>query len=59
MGASEWEGSEDFHGAEMWWSHHGAKKNRELVEQAGFNIILDEIDESGDEKHQILLAGKV
>jgi cyclopropane fatty-acyl-phospholipid synthase-like methyltransferase len=57
MGAEDWEGSEEnFHGAEMFWSHYGAEKNKELVEQAGFTIILNEIDTAGGEKHQVILA---
>lgn len=57
MGSSDWEGTDDnFHGAKMFWSHFGAKKNRELAEKAGFKILLDEIDTSGNEKHQILIG---
>lgn len=57
MGAEAWEGSEEnFHGAKMYWSHFGADKNAELVKNAGFEIILNEIDPSGNEKHQIILA---
>lgn len=60
MGSSEWEGKEvDFHGVEMFWSHYGSKKNRSLVEQAGFQIMLDEIDTTGNEKHQVILAKKI
>lgn len=59
MGSSEWEGKEDnFFGGEMSWSHYGKEKNRQLVEEAGFEILLDEIDESGEEKHQVILAKK-
>ena len=58
MGSSEWEGSEDFHGTQMWWSHYGSEKNEEIIKQAGFRIILNEIDESGGEKHQVILAKK-
>ncbi|HSW97091.1 MAG TPA: class I SAM-dependent methyltransferase [Candidatus Saccharimonadales bacterium] len=56
MGASEWEGKENFHGAEMFWSHYGAEKNSEMVEKAGFEIVLNEIDGSGGEKHQVIIA---
>ncbi len=57
MGASYWEGSEEnFHGAKMYWSHYGAGRNKQLIENAGFKIILDEIDTSGGEKHQIIIA---
>lgn len=59
MGVSEWEGLEDdFHGTKMWWSHYGSEKNRDLIENAGFEIILDEIDTSGGEKHQVIVARK-
>jgi len=58
MGSSHWEGSEAFHGTTMWWSHYDAKRNRKIVEEAGFNILTDEIDDSGGEKHQVLMAEK-
>lgn len=57
MGAGEWEGFEgDFHGGEMYWSHYGADTNTELVEQAGFQVVSDEIDRSADEEHQVIIA---
>lgn len=60
MGSSEWEGTEaDFHGVEMFWSHFDAKKNRQLIEGVGFEILIDKIDRSGGEKHQVILAGKM
>lgn len=58
MGASEWEGKDNFHGTQMWWSHYGANKNKEIINKAGFEIIFDEIDKSGGEKHLIILAQK-
>lgn len=60
MGASEWEGTEEnFHGVKMFWSHFGAAKNKEIIEKAGFETILDEIDTSGNEKHQVIIARKI
>lgn len=60
MGSSEWEGKEqDFHGTEMFWSHFDAKTNSQLVMNAGFEILLDEIDGTSNEKHQIILARKI
>lgn len=57
MGASEWEGAEsDFYGVTMWWSHYGPDENRAIIRRAGFEILLDEIDESGGERHQVILA---
>lgn len=59
MGSSDWEGTaDDFHGEKMFWSHYEPQKNKKLVKTAGFKIILDEIDTSGREKHQILLGQK-
>lgn len=60
MGSSEWEGEEDnFYGGKMWWSHYGPEKNREIIKSCGFKILLDEIDTSGGEKHQVILAQKL
>lgn len=58
MGAEEWEGFEDFHGSEMFWSHFGASKNLEIVTSAGFKLVNHEIDSPGDEKHLVVLAQK-
>jgi cyclopropane fatty-acyl-phospholipid synthase-like methyltransferase len=58
MGASEWEGKEDFHGAEMWWSHYGSDHNTQMVKNAGFEIVLSEVDTTGGENHLMVLAVK-
>ncbi len=59
MGASKWEGAEsDFYGVTMWWSHYGPDENSAIIRGAGFEILLDEIDEGGDERHQVILARK-
>lgn len=59
MGAGEWEGTEEnFHGVKMWWSHYGSEKNRQMIEDSGFKILLDEIDDDGQERHQVVLAEK-
>lgn len=59
MGVDEWEGTEEnFHGAKMFWSHYGVDKNKDIIEQAGFNILFDEVDESAGEKHLVVLAKK-
>lgn len=60
MGSGEWEGTEeDFHGSKMWWSHYGTEKNKEIIKSAGFEILLDAIDTSGEERHLFILAKKV
>lgn len=59
MGSSEWEGIEDFYGVKMYFSHYGTEKNREIIEKSGFEIILEEIDTSLGERHQVILARKI
>ena len=57
MGANEWEGTEDdFHGVPMYWSHYDSVTNRRLIEEAGFRVLVDEIDQQRNERHQIVLA---
>lgn len=59
MGSSDWEGTEDdFHGVKMYWSHYNSEKNRQIIEEAGFRVLFDEIDLSGNEKHQVVFAKK-
>lgn len=59
MGSSEWEGKEkNFCGTEMVWSHYDAETNKQLIKKAGFELLYDEIDTSGGEKHLVVLARK-
>lgn len=58
LGYEEWEGCEEFHGVTMHWSHYGMDKNLELLKQAVFEIIFAEVDESGGERHLVVLAKK-
>jgi predicted SAM-dependent methyltransferase len=59
MGSTSWEGTaENFHGVKMFWSHYGAAKNKQLIKQAGFEIIVEKIDTSGGERHLVILAKK-
>ena len=58
MGSSEWDGIDyffGFPGLKLYWSHYGPEKNREIIEKAGFEVILDEIDTSGGGRHQVIL----
>jgi ubiquinone/menaquinone biosynthesis C-methylase UbiE len=59
MGDREFEGSHQLYGTEMWSSQYGTAKNRQMITRAGFKIIIDEIDNSGGERHQIILAEKL
>ncbi|KKU15211.1 MAG: Methyltransferase type 11 [Microgenomates group bacterium GW2011_GWC2_45_8] len=58
MGDREFEGEHILMGEPMWVSQWGTAKNHKLVEEAGYRIILDEIDESGGERHQVILGKK-
>lgn len=59
MGDREFEGEHALYGARMWVSQYGTAKNRRMVEEAGFEIMLDELDNSGGERHQVILAQKL
>lgn len=59
MGSDEWEGEEDFCGVRMWWSNYGAEQNREILAGAGFDLLLDTMDTSANEQHQVLMARKL
>jgi len=59
MGATDWEGNEEFFGVQMHWSHYGKDKNSQMVREAGFELLVDEIDDSGGEEHQVIMARKI
>ena len=59
MGDREFEGEHVLHGEKMWSSQFGTAKNRKMVEGAGFRVITDELDTSGGERHQVLVAEKL
>lgn len=57
LSAGEREGPEDdFHGVKIFWSHYAAEKNKEMVENAGFKIVLNGADTSNRERHQVIIA---
>ena len=60
MGSSNYEGEEDdFFGMNMFWSQYDSGKNRKIIQDSGFKILLDEIDSNGRERHQIVIAEKI
>jgi len=58
LGDKEFEGWHAFYGSRVWSSHYGPEKNRQLLTEAGFEIIHDVLDYSGGERHQVVLAKK-
>lgn len=57
-GKSAWQGVGDFHGAQMFWSHPDREATRQLVIDAGFAVIMSEVQEHGGEKHYWVMARK-
>ncbi len=58
IGSDEWESTEEYYGAKIFWSNYSGEKTLSLVKQAGFEIIFDEILERGGEKHYWIFAKK-
>jgi len=59
MGEDNFEAEHDLYGQKVWSSHYDARTNLEMVKNAGFEILLKEIDQSGQEKHLFVLAEKI
>jgi ubiquinone/menaquinone biosynthesis C-methylase UbiE len=58
MGREEWEATDHYYGARMFWSHYSPEKSSKLVRDAGFRILWDRFLVRGGEKHYWILAQK-
>lgn len=56
VGASEWEGVENYYGVDMFWSHFNASEYKSLITEAGFEIVFAHNVEDGGETHHWVLA---
>ncbi len=56
MGPDEWEAVDEYQGTEMFWSHYTPERSLQLVKDAGFQIIYDDILTKGGEKHYWIMA---
>ena len=56
LGHHEWEGTEEFYGAKMFWSHHSPEVSLQIIKDAGFNIIFSKYIVGYGEKHFWILA---
>lgn len=56
LGSDEWEATDDYYGVEMFWSHYDPRRSLQLVENAGFRIIFQDILVRGKEKHYWIIA---
>jgi SAM-dependent methyltransferase len=52
------ERQDDWHGAPMVWSHFGARANLDLLGRAGFDILWNEVEDLGGEKHLFVIGSK-
>ena len=60
MGPDEWESTESYMGAKMFWSHYGPQQSLGIIEQSGFNIIFDRhLLNDADERHYWILAENI
>ena len=56
LGSSEWEGTENFCGANMYWSHYAPEKSLSLLTASGFRICRSEARGTKGEVHFWVLA---
>lgn len=56
LGPDEWEGTDEYYGAEMFWSHYSPEESLQIIKDAGFQIVFGKHVVSGGEKHYWILA---
>ena len=59
MGSKEYEGTEHYYGANMFWSHYNPEKTLQFIKDSDFEIIFDEFNTCGGEKNYWILARNV
>lgn len=57
-GSTEWEGTEEYLGTTMFWSHYDAPTSLALTKDVGFTILSDKIVTRNDETHYWVFAQK-
>ena len=55
MGDRDLEGEFPLYGSKVFYSQFATEKNLKLMQEAGFKIVWNEIDTSGQERHQVSL----
>ena len=56
---NEWEGTDYYYDAKIFWSNYSSEKTIQLVKQAGFEIVYDALLERGGEEHYWIFAKKI
>ena len=59
LGGSAWEGTSEMYGQTFFYSGFDPPQSQHLLEQAGFEILLSEVDDPSSRGHIVLLARKV
>jgi len=59
LGPDQWEGTDEYYGVEMFWSHHAPEESLQMIKDAGFQIIWDKhLVRGGEEQYWILARNK-
>lgn len=56
MGSDAWQGTDEYHGAKMSWSHYDPERSSQMIRDAGFKIVFGKQINSGGEEHYWVLA---
>lgn len=59
VGSDAWEGSDQYYGVEMFWSHYEPDKSLEMIRDAGFEVLWGRYVVSGGETHYWILAKNI
>ena len=57
-GKGAWQGTGEFHGTRMFWSHPDRQVTRQWVIEAGFAVMMSDVRELGGEEHYWVMARK-
>lgn len=58
MGDVDFEGEHELYGVKMWSSQWGTAKNREIIHKLNSEVLIDDLEKSGGESHQVFLLRK-
>lgn len=58
IGSSDWEGTEEYYGVEMYWSHYAPERTATIIAECGFEVIFNRRITTNGETHNWVLAKK-
>ncbi len=59
VGSDAWEGSDQYYGVEMFWSHYEPDNSLEMIRDAGFEVLFGRHVVTGRETHYWILAKNI